>query len=71
MTPGERGLQDRFMSSRFDRRKFLKGLSAASALALLRNPAGAGIPAADLPEPKPSKLPRWRGFNLLEKVHRE
>jgi len=25
--------------------------------------------AAELPEPSPSKLPRWRGFNLLEKFY--
>jgi len=25
--------------------------------------------AAELPGPTPSKLPRWRGFNLLEKFH--
>lgn len=26
-------------------------------------------PKGQLPEPKPEKLPRWRGFNLLEKFH--
>jgi endoglucanase len=51
----------------FDRRDFLKGLSATAALALLRNPASAALGGAGLPEPVASKLPRWRGFNLLEK----
>ena len=49
-----------------DRREFVKGLSAAAALACLRSPASAAQ-AAPLPEATASKLPRWRGFNLLEK----
>jgi endoglucanase len=46
-----------------DRRAFLQGLAGVPALtALVSAPAGAA-------EPKPSaaRLPRWRGFNLLEK----
>src|SRR5205085_118678 len=46
-----------------DRRQFLRVATAA---------AGAGVVAgearpAELPEPSAAKLPRWRGFNLLEK----
>lgn len=50
------------------RRDFVKGLSAAAALAAVGRSAEnapRGYPA--LPEAKASKLPRWRGFNLLEK----
>jgi endoglucanase len=54
------------MTPRFNRRKFLKGLSSAAALTLLRRPAAATL-AESLPDPTPAKLPRWRGFNLLEK----
>jgi aryl-phospho-beta-D-glucosidase BglC (GH1 family) len=39
-------------------------LTAIPAIALL---AAATLSAAPLPEPSPNKLPRWRGFNLLEK----
>jgi endoglucanase len=53
--------------TRLDRRSFIKGLSAAAALAVLHRPACAATPAPSLLEPTPAKLPRWRGFNLLEK----
>jgi endoglucanase len=47
-----------------DRRTFVKG-AALSAVALAgRGPARA---AEALPDPSPDKLPRWRGFNLLDK----
>jgi endoglucanase len=46
-----------------NRRQFLRTSAAASAALLAARPA----PARDLPEPTPNKLPRWRGFNLLEK----
>lgn len=55
------------MSPSFNRREFLKGMSAVAATSLLDlSPARAAEP---LPSPVPSaaKLPRWRGFNLLEK----
>lgn len=50
------------------RREFLKtasmGLAAAAFAPHLADVASAATAA---PEPTPSKLPRWRGFNLLEK----
>jgi endoglucanase len=50
------------------RRDFLKGLSAVTALALVNRRAGAAPGAAPvMPEATPARLPRWRGFNLLEK----
>ncbi len=42
--------------------KAVIGMSVAEAMA---------APKRQLPEPKPEKLPRWRGFNLLEKFHRD
>ena len=51
------------MRDTIDRRDFLKGMTAAAAAALFDpKPAGAAALA-----PSPGKLPRWRGFNLLEK----
>jgi endoglucanase len=45
-----------------NRRQFLQAAAAAGA------GASAGLAAsAELPEPGAAKLPRWRGFNLLEK----
>jgi len=51
---------------RMHRREFLKRSAAALAVAALghRNSHAA---ARALPEPTAQKLPRWRGFNLLEK----
>ena len=54
------------MSTPIDRRKFLQGMSAAAAAGLLNLPANAA-PGPALPAPTAAKLPRWRGFNLLEK----
>jgi Cellulase (glycosyl hydrolase family 5) len=53
----------------FTRRQFIK-LSTAALTAPLLWPARlwAGTPPV-LPEPTPQKLPRWRGFNLLEKFN--
>ncbi len=49
------------------RRLFLKtSLTAAAGLPQL-SPVAAEATGAVLPDPKPNKLPRWRGFNLLEK----
>jgi endoglucanase len=56
------------MTPAIDRREFLKGLSAAAAVGLVGGASGAapsGAPA--LPEASNSRLPRWRGFNLLQK----
>lgn len=52
------------------RREFLTTSTAALAGAALA-PAALAQPAAGraLPEPTPAKLPRWRGFNLLEKFN--
>ncbi|ACB74275.1 glycoside hydrolase family 5 protein [Opitutus terrae] len=53
------------MPTSLNRREFVKGVSLAAAASLLDlTPAGAAEP---LPQPSPQKLPRWRGFNLLEK----
>jgi endoglucanase len=46
------------------RRHFLQVATAASVLARGLNRTAL---AAALPEPTPARLPRWRGFNLLEK----
>lgn len=51
------------MSHTFSRRAFLKSAAAGAALASAALPRG----LAALTEPAPSRLPRWRGFNLLEK----
>ncbi|MEI8064114.1 MAG: cellulase family glycosylhydrolase, partial [Verrucomicrobiota bacterium] len=50
----------------FTRRQFIK-LSAAALTAPLIWPARTLAEPHILPEPTPQKLPRWRGFNLLEK----
>ena len=53
-----------------DRREFLKTTAAAAmvtGLGALKTEA-APKPAA-LPEPTAAKLPRWKGFNLLEKFN--
>jgi endoglucanase len=56
------------MSPKIDRRDFIKGVSAAAALGIAGRGLGANIATAlAMPEPTPAKLPRWRGFNLLEK----
>lgn len=50
-----------------NRRAFLKDLAAGGvALAAARASARAADEPRKLPEPSPKKLPRWRGFNLLE-----
>lgn len=52
-----------------NRRTFLKTSTSASAALVFTArsaPAAAPLPAS-LPEPSPRRLPRWRGFNLLEK----
>ncbi|HWA87967.1 MAG TPA: cellulase family glycosylhydrolase [Opitutus sp.] len=52
------------MTTPIDRRDFVKGLSLVAGAAVL------GVPSARadvLPEVSAQKLPRWRGFNLLEK----
>ncbi len=51
------------MNIPLDRRDFLKGLTAVAAAGLLAR-KGAAAPAST---PTAAKLPRWRGFNLLEK----
>jgi endoglucanase len=52
---------------RFDRRDFIKGAASAGALALMDPSRSLAAPAPALPEASASRLPRWRGFNLLEK----
>ena len=51
------------MFPKIDRRDFLNGLSVATAAALLDVKASGATSAG----PTARKLPRWRGFNLLEK----
>jgi endoglucanase len=46
------------------RRTFLRGAIAGAGAFRV---AGAAAAPAELPEPSPARLPRWRGFNLLEK----
>ncbi len=47
-------------------------LARSTALALGGTLAAAGhSKAGELPEPTPSRLPRWRGFNLLSGFHRD
>ena len=50
----------------YTRRQFI-ALSAATLTAPLIWPTRTLAGLSDLPEPTPRKLPRWRGFNLLEK----
>jgi endoglucanase len=49
-----------------NRREFLQGAAASAAAAMLPGLLRAADEAAHLPEPTVAKLPRWRGFNLLE-----
>src|SRR4051812_9826580 len=57
------------------RRDFLRTAAAATATLAVAAPALAALEPASkpsarpLPEPSPAKLPRWRGFNLLEKFN--
>ena len=48
-----------------NRREFIKTASALAGVAATSSILE--ISAAELPMPTPQKLPRWRGFNLLEK----
>jgi endoglucanase len=48
------------------RRAILKLLAEAAGLVVVGAVTGAGDPGPKLPEPSAEKLPRWRGFNLLE-----
>lgn len=57
------------MTKRISRRSFIVSAGAcSSALLISTGPVSAaeGQPR-ELPQPTPEKLPRWRGFNLLEK----
>ena len=49
-----------------NRRQFLKAGAATAVLTAFAKP-GYGNPLSALPEATSRKLPRWRGFNLLEK----
>ncbi|HUC85368.1 MAG TPA: cellulase family glycosylhydrolase, partial [Candidatus Acidoferrales bacterium] len=53
-----------------NRRQFLKASVAAAVMVPLAQ-RGYCAPARALPEATPRKLPRWRGFNLLEKFQSE
>ena len=55
------------MNPAIGRRDFIKGGAAAAALGLAGRGLGAAAPAPVMPEATASKLPRWRGFNLLQK----
>jgi endoglucanase len=53
---------------RLTRRELIRGSLATAALSLHQlHPARADDPVRALPEPAPQHLPRWRGFNLLDK----
>jgi endoglucanase len=49
------------------RREFVKAAGAATIAVGLSSLRGASQGASALPEPNATQLPRWRGFNLLEK----
>jgi endoglucanase len=49
-----------------NRRHFLQGAAASAAAMMIPGVLRAAEEAAPLPEPTVAKLPRWRGFNLLE-----
>lgn len=49
------------------RRTFLRLSGAALAVSLWPGRAAGPAPRPELPDPSPRQLPRWRGFNLLEK----
>lgn len=49
------------------RREFTQSLAGAGVALALDTPVAAGASAAPLPEATARSLPRWRGFNLLEK----
>jgi endoglucanase len=49
-----------------NRRDFLRGAAAMAAAAGVSSQAQAAQEKRALPEPTVAKLPRWRGFNLLE-----
>jgi endoglucanase len=51
------------MEHGLDRRDFLKGMTVATVAGLV----GSRAMAAQLEMPTAARLPRWRGFNLLEK----
>lgn len=58
------------MRLRTRRRTFLKDAATLAAVSLLAGTSGKAWAAGErprLPEPSATKLPRWRGFNLLEK----
>jgi endoglucanase len=61
------------MRSSLSRRRFLvHSLAAGSGAGMLARLDGGRLlaaPAPDLPEPSAARLPRWRGFNLLEKFN--
>jgi hypothetical protein len=48
---------------------FRKAIALIRSLVILLGMLSAFSHAAPLPEPSPEKLPRWRGFNLLEKFY--
>src|SRR5579864_6395502 len=52
-----------------NRRQFVgvAAVSAGAAAGILQASGGQTATAPALPEPSASRLPRWRGFNLLEK----
>ena len=49
------------------RRSFLKRTAIGAGAVWMGLPVEAGDGPVKLPEPTPARLPRWRGFNLLEK----
>lgn len=49
------------------RRQFLRLSGAALAVSAWKGRAATAAPRPELPDPSPRRLPRWRGFNLLEK----
>jgi endoglucanase len=62
-----KAVSDKPTRSEMPRRTFLKMTAVGAGAVCLGLPAEAGDGPAKLPEPMPGRLPRWRGFNLLEK----
>ena len=58
------------METQISRRSFLsRSLAAGAAIGLTKFSSIRLHAANELPEPSAKKLPRWQGFNLLEKFN--
>ena len=62
-----KAVSDGPLRNEIPRRTFLKMTAVGAGAVWLGLPAEADDGPAKLPEPSAARLPRWRGFNLLEK----